>query len=134
MGQRGNHPARFRYLGEIQFRADDAGFLAGVSPDLVWHVSRFHPDFNATDLDRTPAGTLDLAVRLGREAGLKYVFTGNVASGPSDTLCPACGATAVARRGFHSEVLKLETAADGRARCTDCGSALPVVTRFGQPG
>lgn len=110
-----------------------AEFLAGVSTNIVWHVSRFHPDFHATDLDLTPADTLARAVELGREAGLRYVFTGNISGGPSDTLCPACGATVIARRGFRSETRKLRPAGDGRAHCADCGFGLPVVTRFPAP-
>jgi len=107
-----------------------AGFIAGVSPDVAWHVSRFHPDFQATDLDPTPSGTLDLAVRLGREAGLRYVFTGNIAGGPSDTACPGCGAVVIARRGFHAEIAKLERAEGGGSRCAACGRELPIVSDF----
>ncbi len=107
-----------------------AEFIASISPDTVWHVSRFHPDFEATDLDRTPQGTLDLAVRLGREAGLHYVFTGNVAGGVSDTVCPGCGRVVIERRGFRSEMTGLEVINGGAARCAGCGRGLPVVTSF----
>jgi len=115
-----------------------ARFLAGISPDLPWHVSRFHPDYKATDLDWTPGATIEMAVRIGREAGLRYVYAGNMPSGSSDTVCPGCGKVVVARRGFHSKVVALEPS--GRpveglampphstgARCASCARELPVV-------
>ena len=105
--------------------ADDlrgiAGFLASISPDLVWHVSRYHPDFEMTEPPPTPMETIDLAVRIGREAGLRYVYGGNVA-GHSDTVCPSCGETVVRRAGITLLSTKLRGAA-----CGKCGAGLPIV-------
>jgi pyruvate formate lyase activating enzyme len=99
-----------------------AGFVAGVSPDVPWHVSRFHPDYELTDADWTPAESLERAVRAGREAGLRYVYVGNVASGETDTACPSCGTAVIRRRGYATAVAALEG-----SKCAVCGSALPVV-------
>src|SRR5690606_20924514 len=55
-----------------------ARFLAGVSPDLPWHVTAFHPDYKMTDPPRTSADTLLRAYDIGREAGLHFVYAGNV--------------------------------------------------------
>jgi pyruvate formate lyase activating enzyme len=98
-----------------------AGFLASISPDLVWHVSRYHPDFEMTEPPPTPLETLEKALSIGREAGLRYVYAGNVA-GHSDTVCPSCGATVVRRAGLTVLSTKLRGAA-----CGECGAGLPIV-------
>jgi len=100
-----------------------AEFLAGVSPDLAWHVSRFHPDYQATDLPATPVETIELAIRAGAEAGLHYVFAGNLPGrGHEDTVCPVCDKVVIGRRGFTITQRHL----DGN-RCTFCGVKLPIV-------
>jgi len=53
-----------------------AGFLAGVSCDIPWHVTAFHPDYKMTDPPRTPAETLIRAYDFGKAAGLRYVYPG----------------------------------------------------------
>jgi len=99
-----------------------AGFLASVSPDLVWHVSRYHPDFEMSE-PPTPLETIDQAVRIGREAGLRYVYGGNIA-GHSDTECPSCGETVIRRAGLAVLSMNLRGAACGR-----CGAGLPIVVK-----
>ncbi len=98
-----------------------AGFLASVSPDLPWHVSRYHPDYQMHEPPPTPLATIERAVEIGRAAGLRYVYAGNV-SGMEDTLCPSCGATVIARAGFGVSALRLDGAA-----CGACGARVPVV-------
>jgi pyruvate formate lyase activating enzyme len=104
--------------------ADDlrgiAGFLASISPDLVWHVSRYHPDFEMSE-PPTPLEKIEQAVDIGRKAGLRFVYAGNVA-GWSDTVCPACGETVIARRGLAVARMNLRGAA-----CGKCGAALPII-------
>jgi pyruvate formate lyase activating enzyme len=99
-----------------------ASFVGGVSPDIAWHVSRFHPDYELTDAHWTPAESLERAVRAGREAGLRHVYVGNVASGETDTVCPSCGTVVIRRRGYATAVVALEG-----STCAECGAALPVV-------
>jgi pyruvate formate lyase activating enzyme len=96
-----------------------AGFLAGLGRDTVWHVSRYHPDFEST-APPTPLETVERAVAIGHEAGLAYVYAGNVA-GRQDTRCPACGETVIERRGLDGRIVNLRGAACGR-----CGAALPI--------
>lgn len=55
-----------------------AEFLASVSKNIPWHISRFFPAYKMTDTPPTPMETLKLAERLGKAAGLKYVYLGNV--------------------------------------------------------
>jgi len=86
-----------------------ARFLAGVDPDIPWHVSRFHPDYQYADTPATPAATLDRALKIGRQAGLRYIYTGNIMGGSEDTLCPNCGKTLIRRRGFSVTDIALES-------------------------
>jgi len=100
-----------------------ARFLAEISPDIPWHVSRFHPDYEMTDVDPTPIETILGAVRIGREEGLRYVYPGNVpGSRLEDTACPSCGTKVIERRGFAVLAKRL----DG-SRCASCGAALPIL-------
>jgi len=83
-----------------------AEFVAGVSIDLPWHVTAFHPDYKMTDPPRTPAETLLRAYDLGKAAGLRYVYPGNVRDGVGkreSTFCPSCGKLLIRRRGFLVE-------------------------------
>jgi len=112
--------------GEDELR-DIARFLAGVDPALPWHISRFHPDYKCTDTPATPVETLRRAREIGREAGLRFVYVGNVTHGArdgEDTACPGCGRTLIRRRGFAIEANDLT----GGGACPHCGAA--VAGRF----
>ncbi|MGD0497234.1 MAG: AmmeMemoRadiSam system radical SAM enzyme [Bryobacteraceae bacterium] len=103
-----------------------AEFLAGVSPDIPWHVTAFHQDYKMQESENTPATTLIRAAAIGRWAGLRYVYAGNLTArtaGLEDTDCPGCGATLVERRGFR--VLHNRLSAGGT--CPQCGRAIPGV-------
>ncbi len=103
-----------------------ADYLAGVSPDIPWHVTAFHKDYKMTDPDDTPAETLIRAVEAGYEAGLRYVYAGNRPGqvGPyEDTRCHGCGATLIRRFGFLVQEQRI--GADGV--CPDCETPVPGV-------
>ncbi|MBI3783744.1 MAG: AmmeMemoRadiSam system radical SAM enzyme [Deltaproteobacteria bacterium] len=105
-----------------------AEFLAGVSIDIPWHVTAFHPDYKMIDRQRTTAATLLQAVDYGRSVGLRYVYAGNLpgaVSGNENTCCPGCGGVVVERRGFRILAVHLQ---DGR--CDTCGVA--VAGRWGR--
>ena len=100
-----------------------AAFLAGLSTDLPWHVTAFHPDYRMTDPPATPAATLVRAAELGRQAGLRFVYAGNLPGRLGeleDTRCPSCGATLLRRLGFT--VLARRLGHEGR--CPGCGTAI----------
>ncbi len=103
---------------------DAARFLRSLSPDLPWHVTAFHPDYRMADTPPTPVRTLLRAADIGREEGLRYVYTGNlpgqVGSGET-TFCPACRETLVERRGFR--VRQCRIGADGA--CPACHAPVP---------
>jgi pyruvate formate lyase activating enzyme len=108
-----------------------ARFLASVSADIPWHVTAFHPDYRMTDRDRTTADTLLRAVRIGQEAGLRYVYAGNLPGHVGrfeDTRCAACNATVVERRGFSVRRVQLR---DGS--CAACGTVVPGRWGSGAP-
>lgn len=80
-----------------------AEFLAGVSPDLPWHVTAFHKDYKMTDPENTPPETLLRAAEHGRRAGLRYIYAGNLPGRVGDlenTYCPDCRALLVERYGY----------------------------------
>ncbi len=91
-----------------------------------WHVTRFTPYLEFADLPATPLATLERARDIGREAGLEFVYLGNVdAPGAEDTVCPGCGAIAVGRRGFS---VTLEQLGENGA-CGACGTCLNMKVR-----
>ena len=80
-----------------------AGFLVdALGPETPWHISRFHPTYRLMDHDVTPAETLKRARQIGLEAGLHYVYLGNLPTRDGeDTACHQCGAVLIERSGFH---------------------------------
>ncbi len=93
---------------------DAARFLRSLSPDLPWHVTAFHPDYRMAGAPATEVRALLRAAEIGREEGLRYVYTGNLpgrtGSGET-TFCPTCREPLVERRGFR--VLACRIDADG---------------------
>lgn len=97
-----------------------AGFVAGVDPDIPWHVSRFHPDHLWRDRPATPEATLLRAREIGMAAGLRYVYTGNLPGSEGErTLCPGCGAVAFDRVGY-----RVRRIAVASGRCAACGAGI----------
>lgn len=101
-----------------------AGFLAEISCDIPWHVTAFHADYKLLDpRDTTPADLLR-AAEIGRQAGLRYVYAGNIpgaVGGLEDTPCPSCGERLIRRRGYR--ILEYRLTAEGR--CPTCSTAIP---------
>ena len=102
-----------------------AEYLAGISPNIPWHVTAFHKDYKMTDPEDTPPATLIRAAGIGRAAGLRYVYAGNLpgrTANLEDTHCPSCAATLIHRRGFQVLHNRLS-----RGACPECGTAIPGV-------
>ncbi|HLA19576.1 MAG TPA: AmmeMemoRadiSam system radical SAM enzyme [Dehalococcoidia bacterium] len=103
-----------------------ARFLAGVSPDIPWHVTAFHKDYKMTDPDDAGPRTLLRAAEIGREEGLRFVYCGNLPGLVGDnenTVCPGCSRTLIGRYGYT--ILDYALTAEGR--CPDCGASVPGV-------
>lgn len=97
-----------------------------LGPDVPLHFSAFHPAHRLRDVQRTPPATLTRARRIALDAGLRYVYTGNVHDIDGDTtFCPDCG-TALIVRDWH-RVLANRLTPDGR--CPKCRLQIPG--RFG---
>jgi pyruvate formate lyase activating enzyme len=100
-----------------------AAFLVGLGRDVPWHLSAFHPDYRLLDRPRTPIATLRRAITIGRRAGLRYVYAGNVWDEEAGTTrCPACDQPVIARHGFSLGHVALS---DGH--CTGCGATVAGV-------
>jgi pyruvate formate lyase activating enzyme len=102
-----------------------AEFLAGVSPDIPWHVTAFHPDYKMTDPPRTPTETLIRAYDIGKAAGLRFVYPGNLPGAVGDrehTWCPGCGELLIRRCGFFVKENRMR----GNA-CPSCNTKVPGV-------
>ena len=87
-----------------------------------WHVTRFFPCAELTNIPATPLKTLEVAKQIGLEEGLKFVYIGNIAEDQS-TYCPSCKARVIARTGYttHVEALTEEGA------CAKCMMSLGIV-------
>ena len=100
-----------------------AEFIASVSPEIPWHVSRFHPQYKQADREWTPSATIFAALEIGKAAGLKYLYAGNLPAGKyENTYCPNCNELVIERSGFSSRSTGLEG-----DRCRSCGTELNIV-------
>ncbi len=107
-----------------------AGFVAGVSKDIPWHVTAFYPTYRMTDREATPPETLLKAREIGLKKGLKYVYTGNIpGQGFEDTYCSSCGKTLVTRRGFKILNNSVKVTKNGKGLCGNCSTPIPGVWR-----
>jgi pyruvate formate lyase activating enzyme len=105
---------------------DTARYIASVSADIPWHVTAFHPDYKMTDVSWTPARTLIRAAEIGQEAGLNYVYAGNIPGRVGEyesTYCPKCQAPLIERVSYT--IRRYNLTAEGA--CPKCGTAIPGV-------
>lgn len=102
---------------------DLAQFIVSIGPETPWHVSRFHPTYRLTDRPSTPVQTLQNARKIGVEAGLRYVYTGNI---PGDeyenSYCHRCGALLIERFGFSLQMRGMKEGV-----CSHCSTPLAGV-------
>jgi pyruvate formate lyase activating enzyme len=97
--------------------------LDTVGPDVPLHFSRFHPDYQLMNLPPTPIESLGAARQAALEAGLNYVYLGNVPGHEGNhTYCPACGKMLIQRSGMATTAIHL---VDGR--CGYCGALIAGV-------
>ncbi|MGA2512092.1 MAG: AmmeMemoRadiSam system radical SAM enzyme [Candidatus Limnocylindrales bacterium] len=97
--------------------------VAELGPETPWHVSRFFPAYRLTNLDPTPVAAIVRAVEIGRAAGLRHVYSGNLSDGDEDTRCAGCGETLIRRHGFDAR----PAAALVKGQCAVCGRTLAGV-------
>jgi pyruvate formate lyase activating enzyme len=100
-----------------------AQFLAELSPDIPWHVTAFHQDYKMLAPDNTSAASLVRAAEIGRAAGLRYVYAGNLPGRVGElehTFCPNCQARLIERYGYHIR----DYALTAQGACPRCGTRI----------
>jgi pyruvate formate lyase activating enzyme len=98
-----------------------ASFLAELDTSIPWHISRFYPQYKMEDLESTSIEVLNQAYAIGREAGLRYVYLGNVGKG-NNTYCYQCHQLLIERFGYSIETYRVK-----EGRCPDCRSPIDGV-------
>lgn len=98
-----------------------ADWIAGELGELTpWHVTRFHPQHNLLDKPSTPVTTLERALEIGKKAGLRFVYVGNVPGHDGEnTTCYNCGRLIISRQGYSTRVTGLNG-----SKCKFCGADL----------
>ena len=110
---------------EAQLKALATWIRDNLGELTPWHVTRFHPMHQLLHLPSTPVATLERAWAIGREAGLRFVYLGNVPGHRSEnTVCYSCGRLVVGRVGYQAEIKGL----DG-SKCRFCGAELNIRTK-----
>ncbi|MFQ5920844.1 MAG: AmmeMemoRadiSam system radical SAM enzyme [Nitrososphaerales archaeon] len=100
-----------------------------LGPDMPMHFLRFHPDYKMMEFPPTPVETLEKHYQVAKEAGLKYVYLGNVPGHKWEhTYCPECKNIAVGRYGFN--ITKWEL--DEHNCCNSCGYPIPIMGKLGK--
>ena len=101
-----------------------AEFLVSVSPDIPWHVTAFHKDYKMSDPENTRPEDLMRAADIGKKAGLRYIYAGNLpgmVGRLEHTFCRQCGETLIRRYGYFIEEYSLTP----NGCCPVCGTAVP---------
>lgn len=103
-----------------------ARMLSQIDPNIPWHVTAFHPDYKMQDRGRTTASVLQTTAEIGEEAGLNYVYAGNLpgkVGSLEDTHCPNCQKPVIERHGFS--ISRYNISKDGQ--CNFCGTPIPGI-------
>lgn len=107
---------------EAQLKGIAEWMVKELGPETPWHVTRFVPYLEYDHLPPTPVETLEKAQKIGREAGLKFVYVGNVPGHPGEsTYCPKCGQLLIKRVGYEINVAGVEA-----GKCGSCGEDLNI--------
>ncbi len=97
-----------------------AAFIRKLGAETPWHISRFYPQFRMLDRPGTPVSSLHRACEIGKEAGLYYVYSGNIPGDEGEnTYCAGCSALLIHRYGYKIIENKLTGGA-----CPSCGRRL----------
>ncbi len=106
-------PGKNDSLKELKNIAD---FISSISSSIPWHVTAFHPDYRLLDCHATTPETLLKALKIGKAAGLKYVYTGNILLNEYETtVCPNCNKDIIKRKFMQTISNKLNS-----GKCPDC--------------
>ncbi len=110
-----------------ELRTMSAWIMRELGPDVPLHFSAFHPDWRMTDVPPTPPATLTRARSIARDAGLHYVYTGNVHdTAGGTTSCPECHEPLIVRDWYDIRAYHVTTL----GRCSRCGAG--IAGHFGE--
>lgn len=108
---------------EKQLRGIATWIYRNLGEDTPWHVTRFIPYLQLSYLPSTPVTTLEKAQRIGKEAGLKFVYLGNVPGHKlENTYCPRCGKLLISRLNYSILEYHIE-----KGKCNYCQEPIPIV-------
>jgi pyruvate formate lyase activating enzyme len=105
---------------------DTARTIHGISADIPWHVTAFHPDYKMYASRGTMPRELQVAADIGQEAGLHYVYAGNLpgkVGSMENTYCPSCNRLLIGRSGYRLTEYHLT----GEGTCPDCHTRIAGV-------
>jgi len=101
-----------------------ATFIAkNLGTNTPWHLSAFHPDYKQLDIPRTTKQSLENALNIGKKAGLRYVYVGNIGY-ENSTFCQKCNNLLIKREHFGVKSLNIKD-----EKCTKCGTKIDGVFR-----
>lgn len=115
---------------------DDEAQLEGIANWIYhdlgeltpWHVTRFYPHYQLNELLPTPIATLEKAYNIGKKAGLKFVYLGNVPGHDKEnTVCYSCGKVVIQRTGYFTQVVNVDS-----SKCGFCGAELNIRAKIKQ--
>jgi pyruvate formate lyase activating enzyme len=107
-----------------------AGWICNeLGPLTPWHVTRFYPHYKLNGIQATPIETLEKAYQIGKDAGLRFIYLGNVAEHESrNTICYSCNNAVVKRTGYTAQVVGVVG-----SKCKFCGAELNMRTIIPNP-
>ncbi len=109
---------------DAQLRGIATWIRDALGESTPWHVTRFYPQHELQDIPPTPVATIERAYRIGKEAGLQFVYVGNIHGHDGEnTTCPACGKLVIQRTGYRTDL----EGTDG-SKCRYCGADLNIRT------
>jgi pyruvate formate lyase activating enzyme len=106
---------------EQEFR-NIAQFIKDIDNGIPWHVSRFFPHFRLMSTPPTPVETLNMARKIGLDAGLKHVYQGNLPGEGENTYCPSCRRSLIERYGYNITRNNIKN-----GRCSFCNTPIDGV-------
>ncbi|MDD3084190.1 MAG: AmmeMemoRadiSam system radical SAM enzyme [Candidatus ainarchaeum sp.] len=96
-----------------------ASFIKSVGKEIPWHVSAFTPMYKMSNLQRTNIEKIEEAIKIGKEMGLQYVYSGNCHSDNENTFCKKCNSLLIKRSYYDVKVIGLK-----KNKCLNCGEKL----------
>ena len=99
-----------------------AEFLSDIDKSIPWHISAYYPQYKS-ELPATDIGIIESAIEIGKNAGLKYVYGGNIRdSRYENTICAKCGELILERSGFSIINNNMKN-----GKCSRCGEIVDGV-------